>query len=113
MYNQGNLHDRVNILRKELDDVQTAIDKDPFNSALREDHAHYLLAFKEAILDEERFLKQKSKIQWLQEGDSNTAYFHNVVKSKSARNRIEVVRDAANVLYEGSAVAGAFVSHYE
>ncbi|PWA92968.1 reverse transcriptase zinc-binding domain-containing protein [Artemisia annua] len=44
LHNQGNLHERVNSLRKELDEVQKAIDIDPFNSALREDHAHYLLA---------------------------------------------------------------------
>ncbi|PWA86907.1 RNA-directed DNA polymerase, eukaryota, Reverse transcriptase zinc-binding domain protein [Artemisia annua] len=44
LHNQGNLHDRVDRLRKELDEVQKAIDKDPFNSALREEHAHYLLA---------------------------------------------------------------------
>nr|GEV59940.1 hypothetical protein [Tanacetum cinerariifolium]GEV77868.1 hypothetical protein [Tanacetum cinerariifolium] len=30
---------------------------------LREEHAHYLLAFQEAQLDEERFLKQKAKVQ--------------------------------------------------
>ncbi|PWA59001.1 RNA-directed DNA polymerase, eukaryota, Reverse transcriptase zinc-binding domain protein [Artemisia annua] len=113
LHNQGNLHERVDRLRKELDEVQKAIDKDPFNSALREEHAHYLITFKEATLDEERFLKQKSKIHWLHAGDSNTSYFHNIVKSKCARNRIELVRDSANVLHEGNAVAGAFVSHYE
>lgn len=43
LHNQGNLHERVTSLRKELDEVQRAIDKDPFNSALREDHAHYIL----------------------------------------------------------------------
>lgn len=75
LHNQGNLHKLVDNLRKELDEVQKAIDKNPFNSALREEHAHYLTAFREATLDEERFLKQKSKVQWLHEGDSNTPYF--------------------------------------
>ncbi|GJW83315.1 hypothetical protein Tco_0156460 [Tanacetum coccineum] len=32
----------------------------------------------------------ESKIEWLDAGDSNTAYFHNVVKSRNARNRIEM-----------------------
>ncbi|PWA75684.1 RNA-directed DNA polymerase, eukaryota, Reverse transcriptase zinc-binding domain protein [Artemisia annua] len=113
LHNQGNLHERVDRIRKDLDEVQKAIDRDPFNSALPDEHAHCLLAFKEATLDEERFLKQKSKFQWLHAGDSNTAYFYNIVKSKCARNRIELVRDSANVLYEGNAVVGAFVSHYE
>ncbi|GJS72432.1 hypothetical protein Tco_0705273 [Tanacetum coccineum] len=55
-------------------------------------------------LDEERFLRQKSKIEWLNAGDANTTYFHRIVKSKCARNRIEMVRDSSNVLHERNAV---------
>ncbi|GJV38923.1 sodium/hydrogen exchanger 6 [Tanacetum coccineum] len=113
LHDQGNLHDRVNRLRVELDEAQKAIDLNPSCSLLRDEHAHYLMAFKESSLDEESFLRQKSKIEWLNAGDSNTAYFHKIVKSKCARNRIEMVRDSSNVLHEGNTVASAFVSHYE
>nr|GEY38171.1 hypothetical protein [Tanacetum cinerariifolium] len=37
-------------------------------------------AYKSALRDEESFLKQKAKIQWLDEGDKNSKYFHNVIK---------------------------------
>ncbi|GKD63866.1 reverse transcriptase domain-containing protein [Tanacetum coccineum] len=67
----------------------------------------------EASLNEERFLRQNFKIEWLKAGDSNTAYFRKIVKSKCDRNRIEMVRDASNIIYEGNVVVGAFVSHYE
>ncbi|GJR14466.1 RNA-directed DNA polymerase, eukaryota, reverse transcriptase zinc-binding domain protein [Tanacetum coccineum] len=80
LHNQGNLHDRVNHLRVELDEAQKAIDRNPSCSLLRDEHAHYLMAFKEASLDEERFLRQKSKIEWLNVGDFNTAYFYKIVK---------------------------------
>ncbi|GJT23914.1 sodium/hydrogen exchanger 6 [Tanacetum coccineum] len=63
LHNQGNLHNRVDLLQKELDEIQKAVDKGPHNADLREKHAHYLLAFKKASLDEERFLRQKSKIE--------------------------------------------------
>ncbi|GJV23895.1 hypothetical protein Tco_1376590 [Tanacetum coccineum] len=96
LHDQGNLHEQVNRLRVELDE-----------------NAHYLLAFKEASLDEERFLRQKSKIEWLNARDSNTTYFHKIVKSKCVRNRIEMVQDSSNVHHEGNAVVSAFVSHYE
>ncbi|GJS24118.1 hypothetical protein Tco_0452750 [Tanacetum coccineum] len=109
----GNLHDRVDSLRKEFDEAQKAIDKEPTSSILCEEHAHYLLAFKAATLDEERFLRQKSKVEWLNAGDFNTTYFHRIVKNKCARNQIKMVRDSSNVFYEGNVVVGAFVTHYE
>nr|GEU57129.1 reverse transcriptase domain, reverse transcriptase zinc-binding domain protein [Tanacetum cinerariifolium] len=78
------------------------------------DHSPCVLRIpKEAALDEERFLRQKLKIEWLNAGDANTAYFYRIVKSKCARNRIEMVWDSSNVLHEGNAVPGAFVAHYE
>nr|GEV25139.1 hypothetical protein [Tanacetum cinerariifolium] len=112
LHDQGNLHDRVNRLRMELDEAHKAIDRNPSCSLLRDEHAYYLMAFKEAYLDKERFLRQNSKIKWLHARDSNTAYFHKIVKSKCAR-RIEMVQDSSNVLHEGNAVASAFMSHYE
>nr|GEV14474.1 RNA-directed DNA polymerase, eukaryota, reverse transcriptase zinc-binding domain protein [Tanacetum cinerariifolium] len=108
LHNHGNLHERVNKIQIELDEAQKAIDRDPSSSILHEEHAHYLLAFKEAQLDEERFLKQKSKIKWLKAGDSTIAYFHKIVKSRCARNKIEMASDASNDIYDGNQVPSAF-----
>ncbi|GJU50601.1 putative RNA-directed DNA polymerase [Tanacetum coccineum] len=112
VHDHGNLHDRVNRLRVELDEVQKDLDRDPDNSILRDEESVYVKAFSEAQLDEERFLKQKAKIDWLEAGDSNSAYFHKSVKSRNQRSRIDVIRDANNVEASGAHVADAFVSHY-
>ncbi|GJZ38522.1 putative reverse transcriptase domain, reverse transcriptase zinc-binding domain protein [Tanacetum coccineum] len=80
---QGNLHDRVNLLRIELDTVQKALDSNPDDLVLREEECVYLQAFNEAKLDEERFLKQKAKVEWLDVGDSNSTYFHKTLKSQT------------------------------
>nr|GEV93492.1 reverse transcriptase domain-containing protein [Tanacetum cinerariifolium] len=68
--------DFVAALQNDLDQVQTRLDLDPFNAAIRDEEALVLAAFNEACLIEEKFLKQKAKIDWLREGDSNSAYFH-------------------------------------
>ncbi|GJV99689.1 RNA-directed DNA polymerase, eukaryota, reverse transcriptase zinc-binding domain protein [Tanacetum coccineum] len=112
LHNHGNLHKQVNKICVELDEAQKAIDRDHSSYILREEHAHYLLAFKEAQLDEERFLNQKAKVKRLKAGDSNTTYFHKIVKSKCARNRIEMVSNASNIFYDGNQVPDAFVNHY-
>ena len=42
----------------------------------------------ELMLAKESFFKQKSRIQWLQEGDQNTTFFHGMVVAKQHRNSI-------------------------
>ncbi|GKE84506.1 aspartic peptidase, partial [Tanacetum coccineum] len=110
-HDHGNLHDRVNKLRLDLDEVQKALDLCPTDQNLRE--AIYFQVFNEAKLDEERFLKQKAKVDWLEAGDSNSAYFHKSIKSHNQRSRIETIRTANNVQMSGPGVPEAFVNHYK
>ncbi|GAV74024.1 hypothetical protein CFOL_v3_17507 [Cephalotus follicularis] len=44
---------------------------------------------------EEAYFKQKSRIQWLKDGDSNTAYFHRMVKVRQSKNHIARIKDVA------------------
>nr|GEV72735.1 hypothetical protein [Tanacetum cinerariifolium] len=91
MYDNGNLHTNVEKLRFELDKVQTDLDVDPTNLVLREEEAVYATVFSEALIMEERFLKQKAKTEWLRVGDSNSAFFHKCVKGRINRNRIDSI----------------------
>ncbi|GKB35806.1 protein LAZ1 [Tanacetum coccineum] len=86
MHEQDNLHKRVIRLRNELDEVQKALDQ--------------------------RFLRQKAKIEWLEVGDSNSAYFHKSIKSRNQRSRIDVITTSDNVEVTGNHVPNVFASHY-
>nr|XP_043619777.1 uncharacterized protein LOC122591582 [Erigeron canadensis] len=110
---QGNLHVKVDSLRKQLDDVQKVLDVDPNNSELRVQETKLLQDFRSASLDEEEFLKQKSKVHWLSVGDKNSKFFHNSVKCKNHRSRIEVIKDSAGVTHEGGDAPLALVHHYQ
>ncbi|XP_021985761.1 uncharacterized protein LOC110881945 [Helianthus annuus] len=110
---QGNIHEKVKGLRKELDEIQLRIDANPSDSELRSLESKCLKEFQDAALDEERFLKQKSKVKWLEVGDSNSAFFHNTVKCKNHFSRIDVIKDANGITFEGSDVGKALVTHYE
>ncbi|XP_021979838.1 uncharacterized protein LOC110875957 [Helianthus annuus] len=67
-FSQGNLHKKVHDLRAKLDDVQQNVDIDPSSLSLREEEASTRRVYQEALLDEERFLKQKSKVDWILAG---------------------------------------------
>lgn len=57
-------------------------------------------------------MKQKAKVEWLRVGDSNSAYFHKVVKSKISSNRIDLVADSVGNLVNGENVKDVFLAHY-
>nr|GEV48381.1 hypothetical protein [Tanacetum cinerariifolium] len=85
MYDKGNLHANIIRLWENLNKLQNDLDNDPSNVSIREKEDVAVVTFNEAVLIEEKFLKQKAKITWLKEGDSNIAYFHKLVKSQVLR----------------------------
>ncbi|GJV95340.1 hypothetical protein Tco_1546917 [Tanacetum coccineum] len=85
-------------LRHELDEVQKALNKNPSSNVNRDEEAFNLTAYTQALLDEERFLKEKAKIELLRVGDSNSAYFHRSVKARVSRSRIECGTGHDNII---------------
>ena len=69
--------------------------------------------YNEASIDEEKLLAQQAKIQWLSEGDKNTKFFHNFIKSRKHYNRIRRVCDEQGNWFEGDSINEQFVSHFE
>nr|GEV33141.1 hypothetical protein [Tanacetum cinerariifolium] len=106
-------HERVNKLRLKLDEVQKSLDTNPTDSILREEEYVYVQAFNEAKLEEERFLKQKAKVDWLEAGDTNLAYFYKTIKCRNQHSRIDSILNTDNIEVSGSLVLDVFVSHYE
>ncbi|GKD77238.1 RNA-directed DNA polymerase, eukaryota, reverse transcriptase zinc-binding domain protein [Tanacetum coccineum] len=72
----------------------------------------HVSAYKEACIDEERVLKQKSKIKWLREGDFDSAFFHNMVKGKITKNMIDEVKDEQGNTFSIRDIAAKFVDHF-
>ena len=56
---------------------------------------------------------KKSKIEWLWVGDTNLSYFHKVVKGKTNRCNIHVVKGTNGGYADGCHVVNHFVQNYE
>ncbi|GKE33875.1 RNA-directed DNA polymerase, eukaryota, reverse transcriptase zinc-binding domain protein [Tanacetum coccineum] len=104
-FEQGNLFDNVKCLKAELADVH--------NNSLREKELRVLKAYKAALKDEELFLRQKAKVEWLEVGDRNSKYFHNVVKGRSNRNKISYIEGLNDIPLHGNSVGEQFVSYFK
>ena len=109
----GNVFNKVKALRVELKRVQRELDKEPNNPSLREEEYVFCKAYQEAVRDEASLLRQKTKVQWLKDGDQNTSYFHNVLKSRVNKSRIQLVCDDQGNKFYGDDVPGCFVNHFE
>ena len=60
----------------------------------------------------DQFLKQKEKIQWIQEGDQNTKFYHNYIKARRNTNRIFGVKDKHGERQEGmEEISKAFLEY--
>ncbi|CAH8262212.1 unnamed protein product [Arabidopsis lyrata] len=63
---------------------------------------------------EESYFKQKSRINWLKEGDLNTSYFHKICQSRASFNTIRsFMLDSGDLLVDPIAMSNHAVSHFQ
>ena len=66
----------------------------------------------ELLEQEEIYWAQRSRINWLQNGDKNTSYFHNFAKERRKRNLIKKLRDDNGGWLEDTASLNPMISDY-
>nr|GEY09617.1 RNA-directed DNA polymerase, eukaryota, reverse transcriptase zinc-binding domain protein [Tanacetum cinerariifolium] len=79
---------RVNGLKRNLDEAQINIDKYLNNTQLMEQGVTLLKEYTVALEYEEKLLFQKAKVDWLNDGDRNFAFFHKVLKEFFAKGKL-------------------------
>lgn len=92
-WKKGDVFERDNKLKVELKRIQQLISMKPFDNELGEQVAKTLKEYKEVVDEEEKLLYQKAKVEWLQDGDRNSAFFPKVIKGRMHRNRVVSVCD--------------------
>ncbi|GJS11309.1 RNA-directed DNA polymerase, eukaryota, reverse transcriptase zinc-binding domain protein [Tanacetum coccineum] len=75
-WRNGNVFERVNFLREGLKKAQLEVNLFPHDNNKKHMAASILEEYLEAKDDEEKLLFQCAKVEWLNEGDRNFAYFH-------------------------------------
>lgn len=82
-----NSKNRIDTLRK---DLEKEISKQfPRSGVMRRLKQELAIAYR----DEETFWRQRSKVEWLKEGDRNKSFFHNAVRGRRLRNKVLMLRD--------------------
>ena len=86
----GNLPKKTREAYVDLCEKQKATLDIPSRAAIQEEAMAYAKLQRLAYLEEE-FYKQRSKLHWLEVGDGNNRYFHNVTKIREVRNGIREI----------------------
>ena len=107
------IKERIEMARSQLEIVQTSLQTTP-SPELFEQERTFTDNLRKWLRVDEISLRQKSRIQWLQVGDSNHHFFFSSVKERNRQNRITVLfDDCGNKLVEADAIQGEIVGFYK
>ncbi|GMP97184.1 hypothetical protein CsSME_00045547 [Camellia sinensis var. sinensis] len=71
---------RVHTSRSELLSAQCKLDKDPSNTSLQQLERTFYKQYVDLLAVEESLAHQKSRVQWLSQGDNNSRFFFKTIK---------------------------------
>ena len=109
-----NIQEKVVESRETLQRAQADLLSNPNDSGLVENEKICLKNLHELARDEEGYLKQKSRIQWLKLGDQNSKFFHKVVKARNSRNSIKsITLENGCRIEDPSSIKKEFVNHFQ
>ena len=77
-----------------------------------QEEEEYRKKWKDIILREEIFWKQRSRVQWLIEGDRNTTFFHRSASNHKRRNIIRRLEGEGGRVYKDQEEMGRHAVEY-
>ncbi|XP_017228236.1 uncharacterized protein LOC108203686 [Daucus carota subsp. sativus] len=107
----GDLQDNVNRARTELSLFQSNMPSNPDRDCLS--HELLLMAqFNKALATQETFLKQKSRIKWLNCGDNNNKFFFNCCKARWNNRKILALQSNGHMVHSHREISTEAVNYF-
>ncbi|XP_074266247.1 uncharacterized protein LOC141588718 [Silene latifolia] len=103
----------TNIKQKQVEELQAQLGRDPTDMLLRSIEYEAVHLLKELSIARDSFFSQKAKHRWVKEGDSNSAFFHGLLKQRKHWNKVIKVEDIhGKVCDTPEQIQSAFLGYY-
>ncbi|KAK1303909.1 hypothetical protein QJS10_CPB11g01512 [Acorus calamus] len=110
----GPIHHNLRTSKNQLEVAQSALHSHPCDPASISAESVARSNYLSMLSQEEKFARQKSRQLWLNEGDSNTKFFYNSIKSRSAINTISRLRrDDGSICSDPEEIKTLIVQFYQ
>ncbi|KAL9238989.1 hypothetical protein vseg_013350 [Gypsophila vaccaria] len=94
--------------------MQEELGVDPTNKHLMDEEYNVLQELNDLMEARASFLAQKSKQQWIQEGDTSSAFFHGIIKGRRNGSTVIMIEDMKGKMWDSpEAIKGAFLEFYQ
>ncbi|XP_056685657.1 uncharacterized protein [Spinacia oleracea] len=104
---------KIDQARLQLDSIQNQLQQNHSDSFLLSQEHICSAELRKRLRIEEVALRQKSRLQWLKVGDSNSRFFFAAVKERNRVNRItELIDDNSNKLVKPADIQGEVLKFY-
>lgn len=100
------------MLQSRLSDIQTKIATDGYIGDYLEIEIELQAQLNIRLAQQNSFLLQKSRINWLKDGDHNTKFFHNSLRHSRMRNRIDLLEIDGDLVHDPNRINEHLISFY-
>ncbi|KAK8550074.1 hypothetical protein V6N13_055629 [Hibiscus sabdariffa] len=109
----GDLAGRLKNTRAKLEIIQLLIINGASTGQLLEQEKFISLELQDLVWAEESFYRQKARVSWVREGDSNTSFFHSIVRLKQNKQSIKsIFNDQGKSLHTYDQIAEEVVGFF-
>uniref|UniRef100_A0A803P2K3 Reverse transcriptase domain-containing protein n=1 Tax=Cannabis sativa TaxID=3483 RepID=A0A803P2K3_CANSA len=107
----GNFKKKISHAQKKVADLNNVADRTP---TAMHDLKHHENVLDDLLAQEETYWQQRSRVDWLQNGDQNTKFFHAYASSRKQHNSIKSLADSnGNMVHSKHGMTNIIVSYFE
>eukprot|EP00253_Pinus_taeda_P014407 PITA_14407 len=89
----GNIFEENKVVENKMLVLNQALIKEGFDEDINKQADKHYLEWEHLCKQEEIFWRQKSRVQWLKEGERNTKFFHRTTMANRAHNNISSIQN--------------------